>query len=238
MPCTSVWSRNSNAAEQSSIQQGQSRGSSLRPGAHGREEQKERGRNRQQVSTQPRGNEREQRTAHKRKSKRSAWGVLDSAQEREALLVDWPPGLPATDRCLRTRWSSTGPARARRTNGGAALRRTERKEHKHRSDPVLDAAAEGGKVLLCIYLPAPVLDAQGPHKQKGAAPNILPNPNQNSEICSQTLHRELQGSEWAITKEYRPISTQSPKNFRSAKNTKKSPKTRFAPKLVFYLYIS
>jgi len=77
-------------------------------------------------------------------------GVLDSAQEREALLVDWPPGLPATDRCLRTRWSSAGPARARRTNGGAALRRTERKEHKHRSDPVLDAAAEGGKVLLCI----------------------------------------------------------------------------------------
>ena len=44
-------------------------------------------------------------------------------------------------------------------------------------------------------LPAPVLDAQGPHKQKGAAPNILPNPNQNSEIRSQTLHRESQGSE-------------------------------------------
>ena len=102
IPCTSAWSRNNDVAEQSSIQQGQSRGSSLRPGAHGREEQKERGRNRQQVSTQPRWNEREQRTAHKRKSKRSAWGVLDSAQEREALLVDWPPGLPATDRCLQT----------------------------------------------------------------------------------------------------------------------------------------
>ena len=39
----------------------------MRPGAHVREEQKERGRNRQQVCTQPGGSEREQRTAHKTK---------------------------------------------------------------------------------------------------------------------------------------------------------------------------
>ena len=139
----------------------------MRPGAHGREEQKERGRNRQQVSTQPRGNEREQRTAHKQK-KASAQPGGCSTRRRSARRCWWTGHLG----CLRP----TGAYEP----GDPRLdlhEREERTEVPH-SDAQRERSTSTDRILFLTRLqraarycsvstlPAPVLDAQGPQNRR------------------------------------------------------------------------